>query len=71
MKSCRSSTSRRGQRAELENIAKEFKDLVGNEAAKIKGVLTAEQKETLQDLRADARSWFAIDWHIKLPISEI
>jgi Spy/CpxP family protein refolding chaperone len=43
------------QRAELGNIAKEFKDLVGNEAAKIKGVLTTGQKETLQDLRAERK----------------
>jgi Spy/CpxP family protein refolding chaperone len=43
------------QRAELENIAKELKDLVGNEAAKIRGVLTAGQREKLQDLRAERK----------------
>jgi hypothetical protein len=43
------------QRAEFENIAKELKDLVGNEVAKLRGVLTAGQKETLQDLRAERR----------------
>jgi Spy/CpxP family protein refolding chaperone len=43
------------QKAELENIAKELKDLVGNEVAKIRGVLTAAQKETLQELRAERR----------------
>jgi Spy/CpxP family protein refolding chaperone len=43
------------QRAELENISKDFKDLVGNEVAKIRDVLTDAQKETLQDLRAERR----------------
>jgi Spy/CpxP family protein refolding chaperone len=43
------------QLAELQSIAKELKDVVGNEVAKIRAVLTAEQKETLQDLRAERR----------------
>jgi Spy/CpxP family protein refolding chaperone len=43
------------QTSELENIAKELKDLVGNEMSKIRGVLTAGQKETLRDLRAERR----------------
>jgi Spy/CpxP family protein refolding chaperone len=43
------------QKTELDNIAKELKDLVGNEAAKIRGFLTTGQKETLQDLRAERR----------------
>jgi Spy/CpxP family protein refolding chaperone len=43
------------QRSELETIAKDLKDLVGNEAAKIRDVLTKSQRETLQDLRAERR----------------
>jgi Spy/CpxP family protein refolding chaperone len=43
------------QRAELENIADDLKNLVGNEAEKIRGVLTATQRETLQDLREERR----------------
>jgi len=43
------------QKAELENIAKELKDIVGNEVAKIRGVLTPEQRETVQDLRSERR----------------
>jgi Spy/CpxP family protein refolding chaperone len=43
------------QRAELANTAKELKDLVGNEVAKIRSVLTAGQKETLQELRAERK----------------
>jgi Spy/CpxP family protein refolding chaperone len=43
------------QKTELDNIANELKDLVGNEVAKIRGVLTAGQRETLQDLRAERR----------------
>jgi Spy/CpxP family protein refolding chaperone len=43
------------QRAELETISKDFKDLVGNEVAKIRDVLTEAQKETLQDLRNERR----------------
>jgi len=43
------------QTSELENNAKELKDLVGSEMSKLRGVLTAGQKETLQDLRAERR----------------
>jgi len=43
------------QRTELQTNAKELKDLVGNELAKIRDVLTAEQKETLQDLRSERK----------------
>ncbi len=43
------------QQEEIKNIAKELKDLAGNEVAKIRGVLTAGQKETLQDLRSERR----------------
>ena len=43
------------QSSELGNIAKELKDLVGSEMSKIRGVFTAGQKETLQDLRAERR----------------
>jgi Spy/CpxP family protein refolding chaperone len=43
------------QKTELDNVAGELKDLVGNEVAKIRGVLTAGQRETLQDLRAERR----------------
>jgi Spy/CpxP family protein refolding chaperone len=41
------------QRAELENTATQLKNLVGNEVEKIRGVLTASQKETLQELREE------------------
>jgi Spy/CpxP family protein refolding chaperone len=41
------------QRAELENTATQLKNLVGNEVEKIRGVLTASQKETLQDQREE------------------
>jgi Spy/CpxP family protein refolding chaperone len=43
------------QKTELENIGKQLKDLVGNELAKIQGVLTEEQRETLQDLRSERK----------------
>jgi Spy/CpxP family protein refolding chaperone len=43
------------QKTELQNVAKNLKDLVGNELAKIQGVLTSEQRETLQDLRSERR----------------
>jgi Spy/CpxP family protein refolding chaperone len=43
------------QKSEIESVAKELKDLVGNEAAKIKDVLTAGQRETLQDLRSERK----------------
>jgi Spy/CpxP family protein refolding chaperone len=43
------------QTSELENNGKELKDLVGSEMSKLRGVLTAGQKETLQDLRAERR----------------
>ena len=43
------------QTSELDDIAKELKDLVGTEMSKLRGVLTAGQKETLQDLRAERR----------------
>jgi Spy/CpxP family protein refolding chaperone len=41
------------QRAELEDTATQLKNLVGNEVEKIRGVLTASQKETLQELREE------------------
>jgi Spy/CpxP family protein refolding chaperone len=41
------------QRAELENTATQLKNLVGNEVEKIRGVLTASQRETLQELREE------------------
>jgi Spy/CpxP family protein refolding chaperone len=43
------------QTAELEAVAKELKNLVGNEAAKIRDVLTEGQKEKLQDARSERR----------------
>jgi Spy/CpxP family protein refolding chaperone len=43
------------QKTKLQTVAKELKDLVGDELAKIRGVLTAEQQETLKDLRAERR----------------
>jgi Spy/CpxP family protein refolding chaperone len=43
------------QTSEIGNIAKELRDLVGSEISKVRGVLTAGQKETLQDLRAERR----------------
>jgi len=43
------------QKSQLENVAKQLKDLVGNELAKIQGVLTEGQRETLQDLRAERK----------------
>jgi Spy/CpxP family protein refolding chaperone len=39
------------QRAQIENTATQLKNLVGNEVEKIRGVLTAGQRETLQELR--------------------
>jgi Spy/CpxP family protein refolding chaperone len=41
------------QRAELENTATQLKNLVGNEVEKIRSVLTASQRETLQELREE------------------
>src|SRR5262245_2882200 len=43
------------QKAELKNVGKELKDLVGNELEKIRGVLTAEQREEVKDLRSERR----------------
>jgi len=43
------------QKTELENVGKQLKDLVGNELAKIQGVLTEGQRETLQDLRSERK----------------
>jgi len=43
------------QKTELENVGKQLKDLVGNEVAKIRDVLTQEQRETLQDLRSERK----------------
>jgi Spy/CpxP family protein refolding chaperone len=43
------------QRAELESVGTELKDLVGTELTKIRAVLTPEQRETLQDLRAERK----------------
>src|SRR5215831_11798276 len=43
------------QKSEVESTAKQLKELVGNELEKIQGVLTAEQRETLQDLRSERK----------------
>jgi Spy/CpxP family protein refolding chaperone len=43
------------QKTELENVGKQLKDLAGNELAKIQGVLTEGQRETLQDLRSERK----------------
>jgi len=43
------------QTSELENNGKELKYLVGSKMSKLRCVLTAGQKETLQDLRAERR----------------
>jgi Spy/CpxP family protein refolding chaperone len=43
------------QSAELATIAKELRELVGSELAKLQDVLTAGQRETLQELRAERR----------------
>jgi Spy/CpxP family protein refolding chaperone len=43
------------QKTKLETTAKELKDLVGDELAKIRAVLTPEQQQTLQDLRSERR----------------
>src|SRR5262245_30709698 len=43
------------QKTELENVGKQLKDLVGNEVAKIQGVLTEGQRQTLQDLRSERK----------------
>jgi Spy/CpxP family protein refolding chaperone len=41
------------QKAKLDGVAKELKDLVSEEVDKIRGVLTASQRETLQEQRAE------------------
>ena len=43
------------QTATLESVGRELKELVSEEADKIRGVLTAGQKEQLQELRAERR----------------
>ena len=43
------------QKSELENVGKQLKQLVGDELAKIQGVLTEGQRQTLQELRAERR----------------
>ena len=43
------------QTAKLESVGKELKELVSEEADKIRGVLTAGQKEQLQELTAERR----------------
>ena len=43
------------QTANLESVGKELKELVSEEADKIRGVLTAGQKEQLQELTAERR----------------